>query len=287
MKAIRLISGGLMIISLLAFSGQVSAQNKSKEEKEKELRMAEEIDAQKKAFAEQKRKQEEMNKVAKEAREEVDKAMKEAREKLEEAGIYNEMSKDFRNWSDNPAFKWQQFEGGRYMMTPGMDAFAWQHAGSDSERTDWEYTRSVKGSSFSGTYAMDVRLPSTVVMAVNGECKEGEIKIKIIMREQINYMFTVPVMYQMMADAADARSSLKDIINQGRGKLILDMTNTAFMDSSGLAVLVSGLQAARKRDGDIYLVGMSNTVRALFELTRLHTVFQIYDNEPGALRAFG
>ncbi len=91
----------------------------------------------------------------------------------------------------------------------------------------------------------------------------------------------------MMADAADARSSLKDIINQGRGKLILDLTDTAFMDSSGLAVLVSGLQAARKRDGDIYLVGMSNTVRALFELTRLHTVFQIFDNEPGALRAFG
>jgi hypothetical protein len=181
MKATKLISGGLMIISLLAFSGQVSAQNKSREEKEKELRMAEEIDAQKKAISEQKRKEEEMKRADKELREEVDKAMKEAREKLEEAGIYNEMSKDFRNWNDNPAFKWQQFEGGRYMMTPGMDAFSWQYPGGDSERTDWEYTRSVKGSSFSGTYAMDVRLPSTVVMAVNGECKEGEIKIRIIM----------------------------------------------------------------------------------------------------------
>ena len=110
MKATKLISGGLMIISLLAFSGQVSAQNKSREEKEKELRMAEEIDAQKKAISEQKRKEEEMKRADKELREEVDKAMKEAREKLEEAGIYNEMSKDFRNWNDNPAFKWQQFE---------------------------------------------------------------------------------------------------------------------------------------------------------------------------------
>lgn len=91
----------------------------------------------------------------------------------------------------------------------------------------------------------------------------------------------------MMADAADARAALKDIINQGgSGKLILDLTNTAFMDSSGLAVLVSGLQAARKREGDIYLFGMSNTVRALFELTRLHTVFQIFDDEAAALRAF-
>ncbi len=77
------------------------------------------------------------------------------------------------------------------------------------------------------------------------------------------------------------------IIEQGSGKLVLNLTATSFMDSSGLAVLVSGLQAARKRDGDVFLVGMSNTVRALFELTRLHTVFQIFDDEAGALRAFG
>jgi len=89
----------------------------------------------------------------------------------------------------------------------------------------------------------------------------------------------------IMADAADARASLKDIIKKGGGKLILDLTDTAFMDSSGLAVLVSSLQAARKKDGDVYLVGMGTTVRTLFELTRLHTVFQIFDDEAGALRA--
>ena len=181
MKATRFFVSGLIVICLISFSGQVSAQNKSKEEKEKELRMAEEIDAQKKAFAEQKKQQEELNRADKELREEVDKAMKEAREKLEEAGVFNEMSKDFRNWSDNPAFKWQQYDGGRYMMTPGMDPFNWQHPVGDSERTDWQYSRSVKSSSFSGTYAMDVKLPSTVSMSVNGECTEGEIKIRIIM----------------------------------------------------------------------------------------------------------
>jgi anti-sigma B factor antagonist len=91
----------------------------------------------------------------------------------------------------------------------------------------------------------------------------------------------------MMADSADARTSLKEIINSGSGKLILDLASTTFMDSSGLAVLVSSLQAARKKNGDVYLVNMSNTVRALFELTRLHTVFQIFDNEAAALRAAG
>ncbi|MBN2666268.1 MAG: hypothetical protein JXR67_07140 [Bacteroidales bacterium] len=181
MKATKLILSGLIILCLFAFAGPTQAQERSKEEKEKELRMAEEIDAQKRAFAEQKKKQEEMDKVAKEAREEVEKAMQEAREKLEEAGIYRDIVKDFRNLDDNPSFRWAPLEGGRYMMTPGMDGFNWTAAGSDNERTDWEYSRSVRENSFSSSYEFDVNLPSTVVMSINGECKEGEIKIKIIM----------------------------------------------------------------------------------------------------------
>lgn len=89
----------------------------------------------------------------------------------------------------------------------------------------------------------------------------------------------------MMADASDARAAIKEIIGLGSGKLILDLADTTFIDSSGLAVLVSSLQAARKKDGDVYLVNMGNTVRALCELTRLHTVFQIFDDEAAALRA--
>jgi anti-sigma B factor antagonist len=91
----------------------------------------------------------------------------------------------------------------------------------------------------------------------------------------------------VMANAAEARAALKEIITKGDGKLVVDLTETAFMDSSGLAVLVSGLQAARKQGGDIYLVGMGTNLHALFELTRLHTVFQIFDDEASAVRAFG
>jgi anti-sigma B factor antagonist len=90
----------------------------------------------------------------------------------------------------------------------------------------------------------------------------------------------------MMANAAAARTTLKGIIGQGSGKLIVDLTDTDFMDSSGLAVLVSALQAARKQGGDVHLVGMGTNLQALFELTRLHTVFKIFDDEAAAARAF-
>lgn len=90
----------------------------------------------------------------------------------------------------------------------------------------------------------------------------------------------------VMANAGEARNELKQIISSGSGKVVINLSQTEFMDSSGLAVIVAGLQTARKMDGDLHLAHMSDTIRALFELTRLHTVFQIFDDEAGAVAAF-
>lgn len=90
----------------------------------------------------------------------------------------------------------------------------------------------------------------------------------------------------VMANAGEARSELKQIIAAGSGKVVVNLAETDFMDSSGLAVIVAGLQAARKMDGDLHLAQMSDSIRALFELTRLHTVFQIFDDEAAAVAAF-
>jgi anti-sigma B factor antagonist len=90
----------------------------------------------------------------------------------------------------------------------------------------------------------------------------------------------------VMANAGEARGQLKQIISSGSGKVVINLAETEFMDSSGLAVIVAGLQTARKMDGDLNLAHMSDTIRALFELTRLHTVFQIFDDEAGAVAAF-
>lgn len=89
----------------------------------------------------------------------------------------------------------------------------------------------------------------------------------------------------MMADAGDTKAQLKDILTRGKGGLILDLTQTEFMDSSGCGVLVSSLLTARNKGGEVALIGMGKNVRALFEMTRLHTVFQIFDDEDAALRA--
>jgi ATPase subunit of ABC transporter with duplicated ATPase domains len=182
MKKIRFILIALFLISLGALSQPAGAQEKSKEEKEKELRMQEEIDAQKKAFSEQKKAQEEAQKAIQESQKEVDKALKEAQEQVEAASKYKDMVKAYRGTGDRPYFNVEPFEGEPFIFSPGMEGlYGFSHSG-DNERTTWDFSKSVKENSFSRDYAFDVEpTVKTVVMSINGDCKAGEIRIKIVM----------------------------------------------------------------------------------------------------------
>jgi len=87
----------------------------------------------------------------------------------------------------------------------------------------------------------------------------------------------------LMVDARQIKKSLQSFLDQKQPMLALDMHELEFIDSSGLAVLVNCLQTCRRKSGDVCLFGMKDTVRALFELTRLHTVFPIVDHRQDAI----
>ena len=88
----------------------------------------------------------------------------------------------------------------------------------------------------------------------------------------------------VMANAAEARDYLKNMVAQGRSHLVLDLQHVDFIDSSGLSVLVSALKAAHAEDGEVVLLRPSNGVRSLIELTRLHQVFEIFEDQEAAIR---
>ena len=87
----------------------------------------------------------------------------------------------------------------------------------------------------------------------------------------------------VMADVPEVRQKLLTTVEQGSGKLILNLAEVGFMDSSGLSVLVSALKATRAKGGDIALLHLSPNVRSLIELTRLQQIFPIFDDEAAAL----
>ncbi|MFH0842341.1 MAG: hypothetical protein V1903_06940 [Bacteroidota bacterium] len=163
-----------------SFQG-VEAQEKSKEEKE--IQMEEAIKEQKKAMADQKKAQEELQKVMQEHQSQIDEAMKNYRVIWEDSNQFNRAFRIYEDFGRNRSY-WngESFEGRRepFIVTPGVDVFA--HFNGDSERTSWDFSKNIKESGFSREYLFDVESTvNTVVMSVNGDCKVGEIRIKIVM----------------------------------------------------------------------------------------------------------
>jgi len=68
--------------------------------------------------------------------------------------------------------------------------------------------------------------------------------------------------------------------------VVLDMAGVKFVDSSGLGALISCLRQLNGRRGDLRLCEMSRTVRALFELMRMHRVFNIHETRTDAVQSF-
>ena len=86
-------------------------------------------------------------------------------------------------------------------------------------------------------------------------------------------------------NAREFRDAVQAMMHE-RTQVVLDMSGVKFVDSSGLGALISCLRLLNSRRGDFKLCAMSKTVRALFELMRMHRVFNIYDSREEAVRSF-
>ena len=80
------------------------------------------------------------------------------------------------------------------------------------------------------------------------------------------------------------RRALLDALKKGRNVLV-DLSKVTYIDSSGIASLVEGLQVAKKQKSDLALVAVSQRVRRVLELARLDKVFQIHPDLAAATAA--
>ena len=89
-------------------------------------------------------------------------------------------------------------------------------------------------------------------------------------------------------DASNAGEFKRDIapLLEAHTKLVIDLSRLRFVDSSGLGAFISCLRKLNAKGGDLKLCGMSKQVRAVFELVRMHRIFDIFGTREEALRAF-
>jgi anti-sigma B factor antagonist len=87
-------------------------------------------------------------------------------------------------------------------------------------------------------------------------------------------------------DTVLLRERVRALIAMGQKRILLNLQDVPYIDSSGLGELVSAFIAARKEGGDLKLLNLTQKVHGLLQITKLYTVFEVYDDEEAALRSF-
>ena len=82
------------------------------------------------------------------------------------------------------------------------------------------------------------------------------------------------------------RDAVRGLIGQGKKKILLNLGDVNYIDSSGLGELVSAFTTAKNQQADVKLLNLTKKVHDLLQLTKLVTVFDIKDDEASAIASF-
>jgi len=82
------------------------------------------------------------------------------------------------------------------------------------------------------------------------------------------------------------RDAVRGLISKGTKGILLNLSDVNYIDSSGLGELVSAFTTAKNQGADVKLLGLTKKVKDVLQLTKLYTVFDIYDDEASAIASF-
>ena len=86
--------------------------------------------------------------------------------------------------------------------------------------------------------------------------------------------------------ASSLRDSIRDLSTKGDKKILLNLSEVNYIDSSGIGEMVSGFTSVTNAGGQLKLLGLSKRVKDLLQITKLYTVFEVFDDEAAAVRSF-
>ena len=82
------------------------------------------------------------------------------------------------------------------------------------------------------------------------------------------------------------RETIKDLVGKGNKKMVLNLGEVSYIDSSGIGELVSGFTSVSNAGGKLVLLKLTKRIQDLLQITKLYTVFEVFDDEAKALAAF-
>jgi anti-sigma B factor antagonist len=82
------------------------------------------------------------------------------------------------------------------------------------------------------------------------------------------------------------RDMMRDLVSKSQKKILLNLGDVSYIDSSGIGELVSGFTTVTNSGGNLKLLGLNKRVKDLLQITKLYTVFDVHEDEAGAIRSF-
>ncbi len=82
------------------------------------------------------------------------------------------------------------------------------------------------------------------------------------------------------------RDLMREMVGKGQKKILLNLGDVSYIDSSGIGELVSGFTTVTNSGGEMKLLNLNKRVKDLLQITKLYTVFDVHEDEAGAIRAF-
>lgn len=104
--------------------------------------------------------------------------------------------------------------------------------------------------------------------------KTGDISVVVVQGEHL--------------DASNTKDFKRDVaaLVEPNAKVVMDLSQVIFVDSSGCGAILSFLRQLKSAGGDLKLCAVTKPVRSLFELVRMHRVFDIFNTKEEAIKAF-
>ena len=88
-------------------------------------------------------------------------------------------------------------------------------------------------------------------------------------------------------ESNELRTRIKEVLAEGKKRVVLDLGDVSYIDSAGLGALVSAYTSARNGGGEIKLASVTKRFHELLNITKLVTVFDVYDSVEDAMKSFG
>jgi anti-sigma B factor antagonist len=88
-------------------------------------------------------------------------------------------------------------------------------------------------------------------------------------------------------ESNNLRSKIKEVLDKGKSRVVLDLGDVGYIDSAGLGAIVAGYTSAQNHGASLKLANLTKKIREQLHITKLVTVFETFDSVEKAVQSFG